>query len=213
MGEIKFGADDGIKILNGSDANDIKVGGCYYMSIGCDQRATDGVNEVREALGLPADPIQRFHFSMAVISPSWMPCHPKSAFARSDKGQASLQKMQDAFTTFRHGHSDSGFAGWNSNTVTNWTTHSNTLAEWGKSNNEVKDQIKALDSSAADFEKKKELESKLRNFKELGFCKPVGPSEAIKSVETPPIDIQEKLLVTLQADTKFVEKRLNEWGA
>merc|ERR1712083_426971 len=112
----------------------------------------------------------------AVISPSWIPCHPKSLAAR-EQGEPLLQITRNAFKIFRYGHT-CGFPGWNGDETTNWTTHSKKLVDMGTSNKQIRNQIEELDVTASDYEeKKKELEGQLQDIGKVGYCKPVGTDE------------------------------------
>jgi len=168
--EAEFAVEGDIKILNGSEANDMKVGGCYYVSLSCGQAATDAANEFKALLGLPEDPTQKFHLSVATIAPSWMPFHPKSAFALSEHGQEPLKQIAEAFKILRHGDSAVDFPGFNNNEITGWTTHAKTTAEWGRENNAIKGQIAELPQDDNFAAKKAELEAQFRDMKSLGFC-------------------------------------------
>jgi len=197
--EVEFELEGTIKILNGSEANDMKVGGCYYVSLSCGQTATDAANRIKQDLGLAEDPTQRFHMTIATLAPAWMPFHPKSAFVASEHGQGMLAEMAEALQIQRHGDSATGFSGFNADATTGWTTHANTCAQWAKENNAIKAQIAELakdDACAAD---KAALEEQFRDIRSLGFCDPVGRNEKLTCISVPPRASQDKFLAQTQA--------------
>lgn len=195
---VQFGVEESVKILNGSEANDLKTGLCYYVSISCDQRATDKANEIQRLVGLPVDSTQRFHLSIAGIAPSWLACHPKSAYARSADQELKKQLAQD-YRTLRRGDAALDFAGFNDDTNTGWTTYADTCAQWARENTTKQAEIKALPQDEEHAAKKVQLESQLRDIKSLGFCKPVGPDEKIKRIATPPLAAQERVVENRKA--------------
>jgi hypothetical protein len=128
--QMEFGVEGGVTILNASEANDLKTGVCYYVSISCDQRATDKANEIQSEVGLPVDVTQKFHLTLAGLGPSWIQCHPKSAFATSADQQEHLEsELAKGYKVMRHGDAEFDFEGFNDNLNTGWTTHAETCSK------------------------------------------------------------------------------------
>jgi hypothetical protein len=192
--EVSFGTEREIKILNGSEANDIKTGLCYYVSISCDTSAYKAANHIRSKIGLPKDPTQKFHLSVAGIAPSWVP-HPKSSFAQS-AGPAMLSQIAEDYKTFRYGEEQVEFAGFNNDLVTGWSSHAKVIAAWQKENAEIRAQIAALTQDSYFVTKKMELEKNIKDIRSLGFCKSVGPNEEVKRIQTPALAAQACLVAT-----------------
>lgn len=175
--------DGALKILNGCEQNDLKVGGCYYVSFGCGSGTTQIANNLKEKVGLPRDDTQEFHLSVATITPTWIPYHTKSARAQRASAEEK-SKWQDAFRMFRHGNPQLGFAGFNDDATTEWTTHSGKMAEAGKKNAQIKAKIANL-AKSNDGEAQK-LEQQIIDIpKTFGFCKTVGMKEKIKEINRP----------------------------
>jgi len=186
--------DGALKILNGSEQNDSKVGGCYYVSLACGSHATSIANKIKSEVGLLVDETQEFHLSLATITPSWLPCHPKSAqgLQASPEQQCSWAK---AFHVFRHGDNAVGFSGFNNDHVTGWTAHAAKIAEAGKVNSEIAAKINNLPQSSDYNSERLKLEQRIINIpKTFGFCKTVGAKEKISKINMPSVASQRKLL-------------------
>jgi len=184
--QVQFGVEQ-VTILNANETNDLKTGVCYYVSIACDQRATVQANEIQRKVGLPIDVTQKFHMTIAGLAPAWIECHPKSSSAKSGDQQLK-SRLATAYKLLRRGDSDLDFAGFNDDVNTGWTKHADTCAQWARENAALREKIKALPHD--DYAEKAQLESQLREIKNLGFCKPVGPAEQVKSISTPSVVAQ-----------------------
>jgi len=174
--------DGGLKILNGGEANDLKVGGCYYVSLACGRNATEIANEVKAKVGLPYDETQEFHLSVATIAPSWCPVHPKSAAAMAAGDQES--RWADSYRIFRHGDS-AGFSGFNDDETTGWSTYFARVVDAGKKNDKIKAKIAEL-ARTDDYESRKSLlQKQLIDTRTFGFCSPVGKKERLCGIRQP----------------------------
>ena len=131
---------------------------------------------IQASLGLPVDPTQEFHISIAGIAPAWAP-HPKSVAARQDPSMKALFEKQ--CTILRHGDG-SNFTGFNDDQATNWTTHHMLVMSHSKRNKERRDEIKLIENEY--LEKKAKLEADIVDIQSLGWCNPVGPGHEIKKV-------------------------------
>ena len=122
--------EDGVKILVGAESNDMKTGICYYLSVAFDDTVP---NQLREEVGLPRDPNQVFHQSIAGLAPAWQTMHPKSQLYRSmhQSFKDQIDLLRD-FQIFRKGLRD--FQGFNADHVTQWTTHALQSAAMGRRN-------------------------------------------------------------------------------
>lgn len=185
--------DGALKILNGSEQNDFKVGGCYYVSLCCGTDTVKLANEILTQVGLPRNDTQEFHLSLAVITPVWLPCHTKSA---SVLQATEEQKMnwQNALGIFRHGDEAVNFSGYNDDATTGWTRHSARMAEAGKKNAQIKAAMDNLDKDG-DYESRKlELQRQIINIpQQIGFCNTVGCKEKLTKISPPNIRSQEVL--------------------
>lgn len=180
--------DGTLKILNGNELNDFKVGGCYYVSLGCGPEATSIANDIKSKVGLSPNHTQEFHLSLATLAPEWLPCHPRSAVALTATDEQK-SVWQDMLVKFRHGDVDVGFDGFNDNVTTGWTTNAQEMKQAGEFNASIMAQIKNL--TASDVEKQEKLQQQLIDVqKTIGFCKPVGSMEAIQSINLPDTDSQ-----------------------
>jgi len=182
-----------VKILNGSEQNDIKVGGCYYVSLGCGGATTSLASKIKAEVGLPEERSQEFHLSIAAMAPSWLPCHPKSVMGL----QASPEQHSEwnkGFQIFRHGDNAVGFSGFNDNSTTGWTDHAAKMSEAGKSNADIAAQIKDLPRTDDYDSEKLKLEQQIIDIpKTLGFCKTVGAKEAIAKINMPCVFSQKEV--------------------
>lgn len=188
----KLVLDGALKILNGSEQNDFLVGGCYYVSIGCGRQTTRLANDIKESVGLQPDVSQEFHLSLATIAPVWLPCHPKSGRALN----ASLDEKstwQEKLRIFRHGNG-AAFSGFNDDDNTGWTTHSQKMADAGKSNAAIRAKMKIVDESDSCEAERIELQRQLIDIPAvIGFCKTVGKQESILKICMPDVDAQLEL--------------------
>jgi len=158
-------------------------------------------------LGLTDDPTQKFHLTIATLATTWMPFHPKSAFATSEHGQSLQAEMAEASRILRHGDPSTGFLGFNDDSTTGWTTHAKTCAQWGKENIAIQSQIAKLPKGDDSYEASKaDLAAQLRDIRSLGFCNPVGSTEKLICISTPLESSQDSLLARMQAQhQKFLE--------
>jgi len=101
---------------------------------------------------------------------------------------------QEVCRNFRHGDSHVGFAGFNDNATTNWTTHGEKMAEAGKANSQIAAQMRSLPKSD-DYEwKKSELEKQVIDIpRTLGFCKTIGLKERIQKINRPDLESQRRM--------------------
>jgi len=181
--------DGALKIMNGSESNDLKVGGCYYVSQACGSDATKMINDIKARVGLDRDETQQFHLSLATIAPSWLPCHPKSKVGSQHQKLNLL--CQQAFQVFRHGDSKAGFVGFNDDFTTGWSKYSSRTTEAGRSNAEFSKMIKELPVSQDHESEKLRLQQQIINIpKTFGFCKTVGSQESIQTITQPDSDAQ-----------------------
>jgi len=181
--------DGPLKILNGNENNDLKVGGCYYVSQACGSDATKMFNDIKARVGLDRDETQQFHLSLATIAPSWLPCHPKSKVGLQNQNLSLLFK--EAFQVFRHGDSKAGFVGFNDDGTTGWSMHSSRTTKAGLSNAEILKKIKELPASQDHEPEKTRLQEEIINIlKTYGFCKTVGSRENIQKITQPCSDAQ-----------------------
>jgi len=178
--------DGALKVMNGSESNVLKVGGCYYVSQACGSDATKMFNDIKARVGLDRDETQQFHLSLATIAPSWLAFHPKSKV-----GSQHQKLCQEAFQVFRHGDSKVGFVGFNDDVTTGWTMYSSRTTEAGRSNAEIVKQIKDLPASQDHESEKMRLQQQIINIpKTFGFCKTVGSKESIQKITQPHSDAQ-----------------------
>jgi len=145
--------------------------------------------------------------TIATLAPTWMPFHPKSAFATSEHGQSLQAEMAEASRILRHGDPSTGFLGFNDDSTTGWTTHAKTCAQWGKENIAIQGQISKLPKGDDSYEASKaDLAAQLRDIRSLGFCNPVGSTEKLICISTPLESSQDSLLARMQAQhQKFLE--------
>jgi len=187
--------DGAIKVLNGSEQNDMKVGGCYYVSLSCGPHAKTVANQIKSQVGLSYDDTQEFHLSLATIAPSWLQCHPKSSHFQQ-KCQDQAEKWQQAFRVFRHGDSV-GFSGFNDDATTGWTTHWRRVQAACKMNADLKEQIKTLGHNDA---QRIELQRQIIDVKTFGFCQTVGSKEKIKTINQPDVVCQGNIAKQMATD-------------
>lgn len=190
--QFKLVLDGTLKILNGNERNDLMVGGCYYVSLGCGKQATSIANDIKASVGLPQDDAQEFHLSLATIAPIWLPCHPKSEVALEATAEEKTM-WQEKIRIFRHGNG-ARFSGFNDDRSTNWSTHATKMADAGKVNTAIMAKIDAVCKSGGGESEKQELQSKLIDIpREIGFCKTVGQRESILRISMPDVDAQLEL--------------------
>jgi len=62
----------GLVMLNGSELNDDKAGGTYYVGLAATDATTELAREARKRLNLKVDLTQKFHITSAVVMPAWL---------------------------------------------------------------------------------------------------------------------------------------------
>ena len=110
---------EGIKILCGSESNDMETGICYYIALKPDDNGSKVCRELKTSAGLEVDARQEFHLTLAGVAPAWQKVHPKSKTYRSaTEEQRKLMNIQEDFRVFRRGIAD-GMSGWSTH-VARW---------------------------------------------------------------------------------------------
>jgi hypothetical protein len=62
----------GLVMLNGSELNDDKAGGTYYVGLAATDATTQLARSARQMLKLKVDLTQKFHITSAVVMPAWL---------------------------------------------------------------------------------------------------------------------------------------------
>ena len=110
---------EGIKILCGSESNDMETGICYYIALMPDDNGSKACRELKISAGLEVDATQEFHVTLAGAAPAWQKVHPKSkTYRNATDDQRKLMNLQEDFRVFRRGIADG---------CTGWSTH---VARW-----------------------------------------------------------------------------------
>ena len=192
--EVKFTLlppSEGIKILVGSENNDMETGICYYICLVCDDNSTKIANSVKVSVGLEADNTQQFHFTLAGAAPAWQEVHPKFlAYRNATEEHKKHMNLEEDFQVFRKGVGN--FVGFNADAVTGWSTHAARSVEIGQENAHISKSLAEYNEKIAELNRKRKMLSE-----ELGYPKSISNSNAKKLKSAlPSITSQEQIMAT-----------------
>ena len=194
----------GIKILVGSENNDMETGICYYINLICDDNSTQLANDIKVEVGLKADITQHFHLALAGVAPAWQQVHPKSVlYSQATDEKKKLMDLENDFQVFRKGMGS--FVGFNADAVTGWSTHAARSAAIGPEIAKISQSLEAVrQEPASPFRDNKickleaELNIKRKNMsQELGYPKAITNSDATDlKIALPDKQAQEQIMAT-----------------
>ena len=163
---------EGIKILCGSESNDMETGICYYITLTADDNGSKVARNLKTSVGLDVDARQEFHLTLAGAAPAWQKVHPKSKTYRSATDeQRKLMNLQEDFRVFRRGIAD-GMSGWsthvarwisqagppmdfvgfNADGFTGWSTHVARCASAGQETDAINKTVAELEKQRAEID-------------------------------------------------------------
>jgi len=174
---------EGLKILVGSENNDMETGICYYINLSFDDDSTKIAYGVRAKVGLEPDATQKFHLTLAGAAPAWQEVHPKSlAYREADEKQKKIMNPEEDFQVFRKGIPGSSFVGFDADRVTGWSRHAARAALMGRENARISKEVAALENEKPSPERDVKiltLNSQKQDTKMLGYPKAITKGEAI----------------------------------
>ena len=164
---------EGIKILCGSESNDMETGICYYIALMPDDNGSKVCRELKTLAGLEVDARQEFHLTLAGAAPASQKVHPKSKTYRSaTDDQRKLMNLEEDFRVFRRGIAD-GMSGWsthvarwisqagapidfvgfNADGFTGWSTHAALCAAAGQETDAISKTVAELEKQRVEIDK------------------------------------------------------------
>ena len=165
---------EGIKILYGSESNDMETGICYYIALMPNDKGSKACRELKTLAGLEVDARQEFHLTLAGVAPAWQKVHPKSKTYRSATDeQRKLMNLQEDFRVFRRGIADGctgwsthvarwiisqagapmDFVGFNADGFTGWSRHAALCAAAGQETDAISKTVAELEKQRAEIDK------------------------------------------------------------
>ena len=196
--------EKGIKILVGSEHNDMETGICYYINLICDDNSMQLANDIKVEVGLKADITQHFHLALAGAAPAWQQVHPKSVlYSQATDEEKKFMDLENDFQVFRKGRGS--FVGFNADAVTGWSTYAARSAAIGPEIAHISQSLEDATKEPASPQRddkicklEAELNLKRKNMnQELGYPKAITNSDAkeLKSL-LPDILAQDQIMAT-----------------
>ena len=211
----------GIKILVGSEHNDMETGMCYYINLLCDDNSMKLANDIKVEVGLKADITQHFHLALAGAAPAWQRVHPKSVlYSQATDEDKKCMDLENDFQVFRKGKGS--FVGFNADAVTGWSTHAarsaaigSEIAAISKSLEEFQLTTPVLSQAGANPQRddkicklESELDLKKKMNQELGYPKAITNRDATEMKSLMPDRLAQDQIMTTFADKHTAQDQI-----